>query len=201
MAGRSTRPTSHARSMRWRGARCDDELAAWVHGTGDLPLAPLLPKAGVSCEDGSAPPRRSAWACAVSESALTGVQVKGVLRGGAAERCGLSAGDELLAIDGWRIAPPRRCCSMWSAPGTTLRPAACARPACVAAATRSPAKPRRAVSLAGVEKPAREAAGAAPCMAAWLNPASTPRITQAGRCAAGHRGAASCTSWWRGAST
>jgi S1-C subfamily serine protease len=34
---------------------------------------------------------------------LTGVKVSNVLRGGAAERAGVSVGDELLAIDGWRI--------------------------------------------------------------------------------------------------
>jgi predicted metalloprotease with PDZ domain len=39
----------------------------------------------------------------VSESALTGVKVSQVLRGGAAERAGLAAGDELLAVAGWRV--------------------------------------------------------------------------------------------------
>src|SRR5690606_41765050 len=39
----------------------------------------------------------------VSESALTGVKVTHVLRGGAAEAAGVCAGDELLAVDGWRI--------------------------------------------------------------------------------------------------
>ncbi|TMH28682.1 MAG: PDZ domain-containing protein, partial [Betaproteobacteria bacterium] len=39
----------------------------------------------------------------VSESALTGVKASNVLRGGAAERAGVSTGDELLAVDGWRI--------------------------------------------------------------------------------------------------
>ncbi|MEP6876395.1 MAG: PDZ domain-containing protein, partial [Burkholderiales bacterium] len=39
----------------------------------------------------------------VSESALTGVKVSHVLRGGAAERAGLSTGDEVLAVAGWRV--------------------------------------------------------------------------------------------------
>jgi predicted metalloprotease with PDZ domain len=39
----------------------------------------------------------------VSESALTGVKVTHVLRGGAAEATGVSSGDELLAVDDWRI--------------------------------------------------------------------------------------------------
>jgi len=38
-----------------------------------------------------------------SESALTGVKVTHVLRGGAAEAAGLAAGDELLAVGDWRI--------------------------------------------------------------------------------------------------
>jgi predicted metalloprotease with PDZ domain len=39
----------------------------------------------------------------VSESALTGSRVTHVLRGGVGEQAGLSAGDELLALDGWRL--------------------------------------------------------------------------------------------------
>ena len=39
----------------------------------------------------------------VSESALTGIKVTHVLRGGAAERAGLSAGDEVLALGDWRL--------------------------------------------------------------------------------------------------
>ena len=39
----------------------------------------------------------------VAESALTGVKVTHVLRGGAAERAGLAAGDEMLALGGWRM--------------------------------------------------------------------------------------------------
>jgi predicted metalloprotease with PDZ domain len=39
----------------------------------------------------------------LSEGPVSGVQVKHVLAGSAAAVAGLSAGDELLAIDGWRI--------------------------------------------------------------------------------------------------
>ena len=78
------------------------ELAAWVHGTDELPLAPLLAAAGV---DWQAPPATLAQRLGlrVNESALTGVRVSHVLRGGAAERAGLAAGDELLALDDWRL--------------------------------------------------------------------------------------------------
>ena len=34
---------------------------------------------------------------------MTGVKVTHVLRGGAAERAGLAAGDEILALRGWRL--------------------------------------------------------------------------------------------------
>ncbi len=78
------------------------ELAAWVHGTDDLPLQRLLGHAGV---DWHAEPATLAQRLGlrVSESALTGVKLSQVLRGGVAERAGLSAGDELLAVDGWRV--------------------------------------------------------------------------------------------------
>ncbi|WP_046114712.1 M61 family metallopeptidase [Aquincola tertiaricarbonis] len=79
-----------------------DELAAWVHGTDDLPLQPLLERAGVAVK-----PEPAGWSAALglrlSEGAVSGVQVRQVLRGSAAERAGVSAGDELLAVDGWRI--------------------------------------------------------------------------------------------------
>ena len=78
------------------------ELQAWVHGTEDLPLATLLDEVGVllRCE-------RAGFAAGLglrlSEGPVTGVQVKAVLAGSAAARAGLSAGDELLAVDGWRL--------------------------------------------------------------------------------------------------
>ena len=78
------------------------ELAAWVHGTDDLPLQALLERAGV---DWATDPATLAQRLGVrvSESALTGVKVSHVLRGGAGERAGFSPGDELLAVAGWRV--------------------------------------------------------------------------------------------------
>ena len=78
------------------------ELAAWVHGTGDLPLPALLEHAGVEWASDPATLAQR-LGLRVSESALTGVKVGQVLRGGAAERAGLSVGDELLAVAGWRV--------------------------------------------------------------------------------------------------
>ncbi|XAH24685.1 peptidase M61 [Xylophilus sp. GW821-FHT01B05] len=71
------------------------ELAAWVHGTAELPLAPLLTTHGVEMvADPSQPAQR--LGLRVTES--NGVQVKVVLRGGAAERAGFAAGDEWIGI-------------------------------------------------------------------------------------------------------
>ncbi|HEY2928862.1 M61 family metallopeptidase [Piscinibacter sp.] len=84
------------------GRSLADELRAWVHGTDDLPLQPLLERFGVQWQPQPATLAQR-LGLRVSESALTGVKVSHVLRGGAAERAGVSTGDELLAVDGWRI--------------------------------------------------------------------------------------------------
>jgi predicted metalloprotease with PDZ domain len=78
------------------------ELQQWVHGTDDLPWHGLLGKAGVAWNQ-QPPNVAQRLGLRVSESALTGIKVSNVLRGGAAEKAGLSAGDELIAVDGWRI--------------------------------------------------------------------------------------------------
>ena len=78
------------------------ELAEWVHGTDDLPLQKLLARFGVSWS-AQAPTLAQRLGLRVSESPLTGVKVTSVLRGGEGEAAGLSAGDELIAVDGWRV--------------------------------------------------------------------------------------------------
>ncbi len=80
-----------------------DLLRGWVHGTDDLPLPALLEAVGVAATPDAAPGLAAAIGLRLAESAVGGVQVKTVLRGGAAERAGVAAGDELLAVDGWRI--------------------------------------------------------------------------------------------------
>ena len=84
------------------GRRMDEQLHDWVHGTDELPLAELLQATGVQVR-----PERAGFAAALglrlSEGPVTGVQVKSVLTGSAAALAGLSAGDELLAVGGWRI--------------------------------------------------------------------------------------------------
>jgi predicted metalloprotease with PDZ domain len=78
------------------------ELEQWVHGTDDLPLRTLLEGAGIEWTTDAATFAQRIGV-RVSESALTGVKVSNVLRGGAAETAGLSPGDEVLAIGGWRV--------------------------------------------------------------------------------------------------
>ena len=79
-----------------------DELAAWVHGTDDLPLPALFARFGIELK---AEPATLAQRLGVrvSESALTGIRLSHVLAGGAAQAAGLAPGDELLAVDGWRV--------------------------------------------------------------------------------------------------
>ena len=84
------------------GRSLQREIGQWVHGREDLPLTPLLEAFGVATKSEVAPFAQR-LGLRVSEGALTGVQVKSVLRGSAAERAGLSPGDELLAVNGWRV--------------------------------------------------------------------------------------------------
>ncbi|MDM0043098.1 peptidase M61 [Variovorax dokdonensis] len=88
------------------------ELDRWVHGTGELPLTELLIAHGVAALDEPAQPaQRLGLRVAETNGA---VQVKVVLRGGAAEKAGFAAGDEWLGVEvtgnrgrpaqAWRIA-------------------------------------------------------------------------------------------------
>ncbi len=78
------------------------ELQAWVHGTDDPPWRKLLAQAGVTWRH-AAPSVAQRLGLRVSESALTGIKVTHVLRGGAAEAAGVCAGDEVIGLDGWRL--------------------------------------------------------------------------------------------------
>jgi predicted metalloprotease with PDZ domain len=84
------------------GATLARELQQWVHGTQELPLQRLLPCAAVSMRSDVAP-FAAGLGLRLSEGPLSGVLVKSVATDSAAARAGVSAGDELLAVDGWRI--------------------------------------------------------------------------------------------------
>jgi len=92
------------------------ELAEWVHGKGELPLKTLLDQHGVAVQQDPAQLAHR-LGLRVSET-LGSVQIKTVLRGGAAEHAGFAAGDEWLGLepvttvrrkapnstDGWRMS-------------------------------------------------------------------------------------------------
>jgi predicted metalloprotease with PDZ domain len=71
------------------------ELARWVHGTAELPLQPLLEQHGVQVLK---EPAALAQALGLRVAERAGIQIKVVLRGGAAEQAGFAAGDEWLGL-------------------------------------------------------------------------------------------------------
>jgi len=82
------------------------EIAAWVHGTKDLPLQELLLAQGVAVLEEPAQLQQR-LGLRVAETGGS-IQVKTVLRGGAGELAGLAANDEWLGVEvaggGWRLA-------------------------------------------------------------------------------------------------
>ena len=73
------------------------ELTRWVHGTRELPLKDLLTQQGVAVLQ---EPAQMAQALGLRVADAGGsVQIKMVLRGGAAEQAGFAAGDEWLGVD------------------------------------------------------------------------------------------------------
>jgi predicted metalloprotease with PDZ domain len=102
-AGGPIREADFAQAMQDVGGRSHEaEIAQWIHGTDDLPLPDLLGKLGVEWKQQTATMAQR-LGMKVSESALTGIKVSQVLRGGLAEAAGLAAGDEVLALNGWRL--------------------------------------------------------------------------------------------------
>lgn len=77
------------------------ELRMWVHGTVELPVEKLLQRAGVSVRREPATVEQKLGLKLAQTSA--GVMVKSVKDGYAAQRAGISAGDELLGVNGWRM--------------------------------------------------------------------------------------------------
>ncbi len=71
------------------------ELSRWVHGTADLPLKNLLQAQGFDVLE---EPAQVAQRLGLRVGDGPGIQIKTVLRGGAAERAGFAAGDEWLGL-------------------------------------------------------------------------------------------------------
>jgi predicted metalloprotease with PDZ domain len=78
------------------GRSYEAELAAWVHGTDELPLRALLERHGIKWQQEAAPLAQR-LGLRVSESG--GLKIKNVLRGTIAEAAGLAAGDEWLGVE------------------------------------------------------------------------------------------------------
>ena len=84
------------------------ELAQWVHSTDELPLKTLLEAQGVAVLE---EPAQLSQALGLRVVENAGIQIRTVLRGGPAERAGMSAGDEWLGVEvgskkqtsGWRL--------------------------------------------------------------------------------------------------
>ena len=115
------------------GRSWSKEIKAWVHGTGELPLRPLLESQDILVyEDPAQPAQR--LGLRVTETAGV-LRIKTVLHGSAAQRAGLCAGDEWLGVElpsgGWRIhklddlgtilGPARRCVALISRDKQLLR--------------------------------------------------------------------------------
>ena len=78
------------------------ELQQWVHGTAELPLQRLLEAVAITVHPETTP-LAAGLGLRLSEGPVTGVQIKSVATDSVAARAGVSAGDELLAVDGWRL--------------------------------------------------------------------------------------------------
>ncbi len=80
------------------------EIAAWVHGTRELPLEALLQPHGVAVLE---EPAQLQQRLGLRMNEATPLQIKTVLRGGAAEQAGLAANDEWLGVEvagtSWRM--------------------------------------------------------------------------------------------------
>ncbi len=84
------------------------EIKAWIHGTGELPVRELLAKHGVTVSD---EPAQLQHRLGLRVAEASGINLKVVLSGGAAEKAGFAAGDEWLGIaigtgssaQSWRI--------------------------------------------------------------------------------------------------
>jgi len=78
------------------------ELREWVHQRGELDVLAALARVGVEPESETLN-LATELGLRLSEGPISGIQVKAVLAGGVGASAGLSAGDEILAVDGWRV--------------------------------------------------------------------------------------------------
>lgn len=122
------------------GRPYDEQLAAWVHGTANLPLQAVLEPHGLVLEQDPAP---MAQALGLRVQEKNGIVINVVLDGGPAARAGMAAGDEWLGLEvtpagaakaraqGWRLkrlddlglyaGPADHCLALVSRDGRLLR--------------------------------------------------------------------------------
>ncbi len=96
-------PVGEAEILAALGDEVGAEVQTWVHGATELPLAERLAQAGVLWRTETQAGLATRLGLKLSEGPVSGIQVREVQRGSAAEAAGVSAGDELLAADGWRL--------------------------------------------------------------------------------------------------
>ena len=78
------------------------ELREWVHGIKELPVEKLLRKAGVAIK--RKPVTIAQKLGVVIQKTASGIVLKTVLKGSVAEAAGMAAGDEVVAVNGWRLS-------------------------------------------------------------------------------------------------
>lgn len=76
-------------------------LTRWTEGCEDLPLQALLDQHGITWTSKQGPLTQQ-WGVRIQDNNGS-PKVQAVMRGSLAEQIGLSAGDEVLALDGWRV--------------------------------------------------------------------------------------------------
>ena len=116
------------------GLALDDFFARLIRGTEDPPIAALLERFGVTLRLRAARDASDAGGMAVAAGKLpsswlgaafagdSATRLQSVIRGGPAERAGLSAGDELVAVEGLRCDKAALAGRLAAEPpGTTLR--------------------------------------------------------------------------------
>ena len=78
------------------GRDWEAQINQWVHSTQELPLKESLEQHGVVVLE---EPAQMAQALGLRVAETSGIQIKVVLRGSAAERSGMSSGDEWIAVE------------------------------------------------------------------------------------------------------
>jgi predicted metalloprotease with PDZ domain len=85
------------------GVDCTNEHATWVRQATDLPVDAVLAKVGLKVIRKVKAEGVTAGLGLRTKASGGRITVSTTLRGSAAERAGISPGDELLAIEGWRV--------------------------------------------------------------------------------------------------